>query len=121
MKKIGITRITKDNPMLTSYVKTINSWEASQKFNVEDNGFYGVFLDDQFLAASTMQYDPNTSNVEIFMLNGSNQNYDRIQEESSQELINIALSQYGASTANISNVERVNKAKVKSLKKTQLA
>lgn len=110
MKTIGITRITVNNPVLASYVKTINLWgaeSAEQKFDVKNKNFYGVFLDDQFLAASTMQYDPDTSSVDILVLNGSNQNYDRIQEESTIGLTNIALEEYKAKTVNFSYVKRI--------------
>lgn len=105
MKTVGISKITVNNPVLASYVKTIHLWDAGQNFDVENKSFYGVFLDDKFLAASTMQYDPNTSNVDILVLNGSNQNYDRIQEESAISLTSIALEEYGAKTVSVSYVK----------------
>lgn len=107
MKTIGITKITINNPILASYVKTINLWDDEQKFNVENKNFYGVFLEDRFLAASTMQYDPNTSNVDILVLNGSNQNYDRIQEESTIGLTSIALEEYNAKTVSVNYVKQI--------------
>lgn len=115
MKTIGITKITVDNPVLASYVKTINSWELEQNFTVIDDHFYGIFLEDMFLGASTMQYNPETSNVDILMLNGSTQNYDRIEKESTEKLMNIALVQYGAKTANVRHLKRVPNQKVKTM------
>lgn len=106
MKTVGISKITVNNPVLASYVKTINLWNAGQNFDVENKNFYGVFLDDKFLAASLMQYDSDTSNVDILVLNGSNQNYDRIQEESTIGLTNIALEEYNAKTVSVSYVKR---------------
>lgn len=113
MKSIGIAKIQLANPMLAAYVKTINSWDEEGKFQiVKENQvtpFYAIYLDDEFLGASTMQFDEETSNVNILMINGSNQNYARIQEESAKQLTNIALKQYDAKKVQINHIKRLVK------------
>lgn len=109
MKEIGITKIKVNNPVIASYVKQIRTWDKEGKFPMDDNYFYGIFLDDIFLGASTMQYDQETKHVDIFMLNGSNNNYERIQKESSEQLTNIALNNYGAKTVEINGVKKLAK------------
>lgn len=96
MKKVWIANITINNPHITSYVKRIKSWDEKENFQLKDDSFYAIYLDDEFLAASTMDYNSENSNVNILLINGSNQNYDRIQQESTELLTDIALKQYGA-------------------------
>ena len=111
MKSVNIAEIQLSNPVLASYVKTINSWDEEGKFQiVKDNQirpFYAIYLDDEFLGASTMQFDKETSDVNILMINGSNQNYDRIQEESTKKLTDIAFTQYNAKTVNVNHVKKI--------------
>ena len=107
MKKVGIAKISINNPLLTSYVNRINSWDEEKNFKIDDESFYGIFLDDEFLAASTMSYNPNTAHVNILMINGSTQNYDRIEKESTEQLTNIALNTYDAKTVGIDNVKKL--------------
>jgi len=109
MKEIQIANIKVTNPLITSYVKTIKTWDKDRKFKINENedSFYAIYLDDQFLAASTMDYEPETSNVNILLINGSNQNYDRIQKESTVQLVNIALNNFAAKTASVNNGKKL--------------
>lgn len=108
MKSIGIAQIQLSNPMLASYVKTIHTWDEEGKFQIakdaQTSSFYAIYLEDKFLGASTMQFNSVTSDVDISMINGSIQNYDRIQEESTKRLTDIALSQYGVKTVKIKQI-----------------
>lgn len=107
MKKVGIAKIKIDNPVLTSYVKRIESWDEEKKFQILNDSFYAIFLEDEFLGASTMNYDPETSNVNILLINGSNQNYDKIQKESTEKLTSIALNDYNAKTVRFNHGKRL--------------
>lgn len=113
MKAIGIAKIQLENPILASYVKRINSWDEEGRFNiVNDNQvipFYAIYLDDEFLGASIMQFDEETSNVNILMINGSNQHYERIQEESTKQLTDIAMEQYNAKRVQVKHVKKLAK------------
>lgn len=113
MKSIGIAKIQLANPVLASYVKRINSWDEEGKFQiVKDNQvrpFYAIYLEDEFLGASIIQFDEETSNVDILMINGSNQNFELIQEESTKQLTDIALSQYAAKKVQINHIKRLVK------------
>lgn len=107
MKKVWIANIKVNNPLIATYVKKIKTWDEEEKFQINDDSFYAIYLDDQFLAASTMNFEPEASNVNILLINGSNQNYDRIQKESTEQLTNIALNNYGAKTARINNGKKL--------------
>lgn len=107
MKKIGIAKIKINNPVLASYTKRIRSWDEGNNFEIVDNHFYAVFLEDEFLGASTMDFNPETSSVNILMINGSTQNYERIQEESTKQLTDIALAKYQAKEVKVNNVKKI--------------
>ena len=94
MKTISVVKININNPVLAYYIKRIQSWDEQSQFVATENGFYGSFLEDEFLAASTMFYDSDSSNVNIHMINGSNQHYDRIQQETIKRLTDIAKQEY---------------------------
>lgn len=94
MKTISVVKISINNPVLASYIKRIQSWDGQSQLAVTENGFYGSFLEDEFLAASTMEYDTSHSKVNIHMVNGSNQHYDRIQQETTERLTDIARQEY---------------------------
>lgn len=94
MKTISVVKISINNPVLASYIKRIQSWDGQSQLAMTENGFYGSFLEDEFLAASTMKYDSNSSKVNIYMINGSNQHYDRIQQETTEKLVDIAKKEY---------------------------
>ena len=116
MESVGIAKIQLTNPMLASYVKRINSWDEEGKFQIVKDDqvrpFYAIYLDDQFLGASIMQFDSETANVNISMINGSNQNYDRIEKESTKQLTDIALANYAtAKTVNVRQVKKLGTVK----------
>ena len=98
MKKISVVKISINNPVLAYYIKRIQSWDGQSQLLMTENGFYGSFLEDEFLAASTMNYDSNSSKVNVYMVNGSNQHYDRIQQETTERLEDIAKKEYPTKT-----------------------
>lgn len=93
MKSVNIARIEIDNPVLTSYTKTIQSWGGGN-LPLTEKGFYAIYLDDRFLAASTIE-EQETSDILISLVNGSNVNYDRVQTESKKKLLDIVTNEYG--------------------------
>lgn len=95
MKTVSVVKINISNPALSYYIKTIKSWDEQSQFAVSENGFYGSFLEDKFLAASTMDYDQKGM-VNIHMINGSrsNQHHDRIEQETVKRLVDIAQAEY---------------------------
>ena len=118
MKTLEITRIELTNPILSSYVKTIESWDEKGSFISkkktdsrrtvnyaeevagrlgvsEKNGyFYGIFLDDKFLAASKMEVNLEEKFVNISLINGSVNHSEKIDQYATQELTNIASAKY---------------------------
>lgn len=111
MKSIGIAKIKTNNPILDSYKKTIKSWNPEQEFVITENYFYGVFLNDKFLGASTMDFNPETSCVNISIINGCDQNYNIFQQESARQLTELALEEYDAKDVNISYVKKLGNYK----------
>lgn len=109
MENVWVRNIKVSNPLIASYIKRIKTWDEEDKFKIKEDeeAFYAIYLDDQFLAASTMDYEPETLNVNILLINGSNQNYDRIQKESIKQLTSIAIENYDAKTAIINNGKKL--------------
>ncbi len=94
MKDINIAKIEINNPILSTYVKTIRSW-GGEDLQLTENGFYAIFLEDRFLAASTMEANDNNSDILISLVNGSNVNHEIIQKESQKQLSELAKIRYG--------------------------
>lgn len=105
MNKISITQINLNNPLLSTYTKRINSWKNGKvlcdKLNDnKDNFFYGIFYDEHFLAASTMNYNDENSTVNISMANGSINHFNEIEDASFERLSEIAIKKYGSKKIN---------------------
>ena len=94
MNEVYISRITVDNPHIAAYVKKIQAWDDQKKFKMRQKSFYAVYFNDMFSAASTIRYNPITSSVKILLLNGNDRNYDFVQKESTNQLIEIALKEH---------------------------
>ena len=87
MNAINITKINLENPLLTSYIKRMSTWGengaicgeilANQK---EDIHFYGIFYDENFLAASVIGWDKEKELPYTIMANGSINHYDEIEK-----------------------------------------
>lgn len=107
MKNVSIASIKINNPLIATYVKRIKDWDGEQKFKINDDSFYAIYLDEQFLGASTMDFDIESSNVDIILINGSIQNYEQVQTESTKQLTNIAFQNYGCKTARINDGKRL--------------
>lgn len=107
MKNVSIASIKINNPLIATYVKKIKAWDGEQKFKINNDSFYAIYLDEQFLGASTMDFEPEASHVNILLINGSNQNYEQVQTESTKQLTNIALQNYGAKTVRINDGKKL--------------
>lgn len=131
MKQVSITKIRLDNPMLATYVKTIENWDKNgefyskekvdafedKNFTVEvaerlgvpqENGyFYGIFWDDKFLGASTMKINQQNAakEADVIMVNGSIQHSEQIEKAAIESLTIIAQAKYN-------NVDRINVKKI---------
>ncbi|MDD6224204.1 MAG: hypothetical protein PUB18_04300 [bacterium] len=109
MKRIGIARISIHNPILTSYVRTIQTWGFGTNFEVTNQPFfYGIFLEDQFLGASTIQIEEKTASACITIVNGSIQHYERLEKESIRQLTDIAIKDYDAKTVHVRLVKKLD-------------
>lgn len=102
MKNITVAKIAINNPILTSYIKKIQTWDSTGNLcnkiiteKQDDVCFYGVYYDEHFLAASTMDYDSSNDYIDINLINGSIQHYEEIEEESMKQLVKIAKMKYG--------------------------
>lgn len=107
MKNISIANIKINNPLISTYIKKIKTWDQEQKFKINNDSFYAIYLDEQFLGASTMDFDQEASNVNILLINGSSQNYEQLQTESTKQLTNIAFQNYGCKTARINEGKKL--------------
>lgn len=107
MKSVGIAKIEKNNPILNYYKKAIQSWNPEQNFVINGDYFYGVFLDDKFMGASTMDFNEETSITNILILNNNSYDYNMIQQESAKQLTDIALEQYDTKKINVSYVKKL--------------
>lgn len=115
MKNLGITQISRNNPLLNKYKNTIRNWDSEGSFvevleSDSINTMYGVFYDDHFLGASIMQIDPETMIANVHCVNGSNMHRDLIDEFFSMELPRIA-NDYGATDVVFNGVKRVENQK----------
>lgn len=96
MKTVTVGKIDATNPNLSAYEKTIKFWDNEGNFNKESKQpFYAIYLNDMFLAASTMYFDREASVVNVSLINGSNTNYDMLEQEATKQLTDIACSEYG--------------------------
>lgn len=78
-------------------MKTIHLWNDKDFTVGEQDHFYAIFLEDKFLAASTIKFDKENSQILISIINGSisSQYCDSVQQESDMQLRKIAYDQYG--------------------------
>lgn len=107
MSEISIAKIKLNNPILAVYIKKIQSWENADNIckhilenNNENSGFYGIFYNEKFLGASTLDYNKENACVDISIVNGSNCHYEEIQKASIEQLTNLAQNQYGKKIIN---------------------
>lgn len=106
MREIGVTQIKSSNPMLSKYMNTIKFWDKDGNFiNIlkEDakgaiKDVFGVFYGEKFLGASTLLLDPISMEADIHTINGSLGHKEEIEEFFTNELKEIALNQYGATS-----------------------
>ena len=120
MKQIGVTQIPKNSPMINKYLNTINFWDTEGKFatTLNENNhdvikpFFGVFYDDMFLGASTLLLDPNSMEANIHMIIGSTGHKEEIEEYFTEELRNIALTEYGATSIIFNGIKEEEVSKV---------
>ena len=99
MKTIGIHKIKPTNPNVRAYEKVIKFWDEDEFFSIreEDNykPFYAIYLGDIFLAASTIEFDKESSVANIALVNGSRANHEFINKEATKKLTDIAKEEYG--------------------------
>ena len=107
MKQVGIAKIKIDNPALTCYVRRIKAWDKENQFQIQNDSFYAIYVEEKFLGASTMNYDPETSNVNILLINGMDHNKDIFENETTKKLANIALNDYNAKTVRFNNGKKL--------------
>ena len=106
MREIGVTQIKSSNPMLSKYMNTIKFWDKDGNFISilkEDakgaiKDVFGVFYGEKFLGASTLLLDPISMEADIHTINGSLGHKEEIEEFFTNELKEIALNQYGATS-----------------------
>ncbi len=105
MNAINITKINLDTPVLASYIKRMSNWGENGAFCSKavakkdaDTNFYGIFYNENFLAASVIEHDESQSSAYVTMANGSLNHFKEIEDISRPELINIAKSLYGEET-----------------------
>ena len=98
MPSITVSRIEPTNPVIASYVKTINNWNKEGHISIKENDnykpFYAIYYDEHFLGASTIDFDKKKSLANIAILNGSINDHGLIQTKAIEELYNIANDTY---------------------------
>jgi len=113
MKEIGVARIARNNPMMKDYLKTINFWDKEGNFANKLNGsndnavnsIFCVFYGDKFLGASSLLVNPESMEADIHMIIGSRGHKEEITEYFTEELRNIALTEFGATSVSINGVK----------------
>lgn len=106
MREIGVTQIKRSNPMLSKYMNTISFWDQDGNFismlKEDTKGaikdIFGVFYGEKFLGASALLLDPISMEANIHTINGSLGHKEEIEEVFTQELREIAVKQYGATS-----------------------
>lgn len=120
MSTINITRISPNTPILASYIKRMENWGkngmhcskivADQDKNAD---FYGVFYDENFLAASIIEHNELEAITNVTLANGSVNHFDEIDEVSRVQLSNIVKDLYGEESTiifSISSDKKLTKA-----------
>ena len=122
MRQLGVAQIPKNNPMMKKYLSTISFWDVEGNFTSTLNDeshdmikpFFCVFYDDMFLGASTLLLDPNSMKADIQMIVGSTGHKKEIEEYFTEELRNIAITEYGATSVSFNGIkEEVSKLVLK--------
>lgn len=102
MGTINITRISPNTPILSSYIKRMENWgkngmHCSKIIAAQDKNadFYGVFYNENFLAASIIEHNELEAITNVTLANGSITHFDEIEEVSKVQLSSIAKDLYG--------------------------
>lgn len=109
MKELGIAAISTNNILRRSYIKTIKTWNVDEEFleKAMDKPIIGVFYNNNFLGASIMDFNSSLE-ASIYVVNGSDEHKEEINEYFEEELKTLALKN-GATSITFNEQKEIEK------------